>query len=288
MFRMWNGWSCGKRLLEFSIGTRHYCQTRNRRLFCKSNAFSPLQNICSNCHYFQCACNDYCDNCSYLSFVCTKIVNEDDDCEYLYSADLSNNSDKKTKVVKNRVKLKSQNIKRNNNTGNQTFKNVISLNKTGSGGRFKVPSKNGAGIESTQSSLNLMSKDLNFGHLNIQGLCGKNMCNFLKIKAILTSPENSSMHIFGLSETNIKSHKLTSCFNIDGFQEPFRKDNDSNGSGGIVVYVRNGINAKRRLDMETNNIPCIWLEITVGKSKPFFIGNMYRPPNSKVEFIDRF
>ena len=133
-----------------------------------------------------------------------------------------------------------------------------------------------------------MSKGLNFGHLNIQRLCGKNMCKLSEIKAILTSPENSYLHIFGLSETKLKSHKLTSCFDIDGFQEPFRKDNDSNGGGGIVVYVRNGIIAKRRLDLETNNIPCIWLEITVGKSKPFLIGNMYRPPNSKVEFIDRF
>ena len=70
--------------------------------------------------------------------------------------------------MKNRVKLKSQNFKRNNNcTGNRTFKNVISLNKTGSGWRFKVLSKNGAAIESTQLSLNLMSKGLNFGHLRL-------------------------------------------------------------------------------------------------------------------------
>ena len=63
-------------------------------------------------------------------------------------------------------------------------------------------------------------------------------------------------------------------FNIDGFQAPFRKVNDSNGGVGIIVYVRNGINAKRRVDLETYNIACIWLEITVGKSKQFSIGNM--------------
>ena len=131
-----------------------------------------------------------------------------------------------------------------------------------------------------------MPKGLNFGHLNIQGICGKNMRKFSEIEAILTAPENRSLHIFGISET--KSHKLPSCFNIDGFQEPFRKDNDGNGGGGILVYVRNGINAKRRFDLETNNIACIRLEITEGKSKPFLIGNMYRPPDSIVEFNDRF
>ena len=133
-----------------------------------------------------------------------------------------------------------------------------------------------------------MSKGLNFGHLNIQGICGKNMCKFSEIKAMLTSPANNSLHIFGISETKLKSHKLSSFFKIDGFHEPFRKDNNSNGGGGIIVYVRHGINAKRRLDLEINDIACIWLEITTCKSKPFLIGNMYRPPDSKVEFIDRF
>ena len=108
-----------------------------------------------------------------------------------------------------------------------------------------------------------MPKGLNFGYLNIQGISGKNICKFSEIKAILTSPENCSVHIFGISETKLKPHKLSTCFNIDGFKAPFRKDNDSNGGGGIIVYVRNGINAKRRVDLETNNIACIWLEITV-------------------------
>ena len=202
---------------------------------------------------------------------------------------MSNNSEIKTKFVEKKVKLKRQNFKRNNVRENQNFKHDISYNENGSNESFNVPSSNGESLDTKQLSLNLRSKGFNFGHLNIQGICGKNMCKFSEIKAILTSPENSSLHIFGISETKLKSHKLSSCFNIDGFlQEPFRKDNDSNGGGGIIVYVRNGINAKRRLDLETNNISCIWLEITLGKSKPFLIGNMYRPPDSKVEFIDRF
>ena len=203
---------------------------------------------------------------------------------------LSNNSEIKSKVVKNKVKPKRQISKRNDAKGNQNFKHVISCNENGSNGIFKVPSCNRESIESKQLSLNLRSKGLNFGHLDIQGICGKNMCKFSEIKAILTSPENSSLHIFGISETKLKLHKISSCFNVDGFQEPFRKDNDSNSGRGIIVYVQNehGINAKRRLDLETNNISCIWLEIPKGKSKHFLIGNMYRPPDAKVEFIDRF
>ena len=42
------------------------------------------------------------------------------------------------------------------------------------------------------------------------------MCNFSEIKAIpvLTSSENSSLHIFGISETKLKPHKLSTCFNV--------------------------------------------------------------------------
>ena len=32
---------------------------------------------------------------------------------------------------------------------------------------------------------------------------------------------------------------------------------------------------------------CIWLEVKQEKCKPFLIGNMYRPPDSRIEFNDR-
>ena len=49
-----------------------------------------------------------------------------------------------------------------------------------------------------------------------------------------------------------------------------------------------GINARRREDLETHDISCIWLEISPPKSKSFLAGNMYRPPDSRVEYNDRF
>ena len=97
--------------------------------------------------------------------------------------------------MKNKVKPERQNFKRNDVKGNQNFKHVISCNENGSNGIFKVLSSNRESIESKQLSLNLRSKGLNFGHFNIQGICGKNMCKFSEIKAILTSPKNSSLHI---------------------------------------------------------------------------------------------
>ena len=105
------------------------------------------------------------------------------------------------------------------------------------------------------------SKGINIGHLNIQGICGENISKFSELKLLLTVRENFNLHILGLSETKLKDHKSTEVFKADGFQTPFRKGNNSNGGGGLTVYVRNGLNAKRRKDLETNNIPCLWLEI---------------------------
>ncbi|MCG7869794.1 MAG: hypothetical protein JAY74_25915 [Candidatus Thiodiazotropha taylori] len=137
-------------------------------------------------------------------------------------------------------------------------------------------------------TLNLSDKGFNFGHLNIQGICGKDMTKFEELKSLISSPVNNNLHLLGLSETKLKEHKHTKAFNIEGFQEPFRKDNLTNGGGGLMVYVKNGINVKRREDLETNEISCIWMEIMQEKSKLFLIGNLYRPPNSKIEFNDRF
>lgn len=74
---------------------------------------------------------------------------------------------------------------------------------------------------------------------------------------MLTSKENEKLHIFGMSETKLKDHKLTGTNKINGFLTPFRKDNDTNGGGGIIVYVRDYINAKWRDDLETNGISCL-------------------------------
>ena len=65
----------------------------------------------------------------------------------------------------------------------------------------------------------------------------------------------------GLSETKLKFVHPDSFFTINGFQNPFRKDRSEKSGGGILVYVKEGISCKRRLDLEQENFECIWLEI---------------------------
>ena len=46
-------------------------------------------------------------------------------------------------------------------------------------------------------------------------------------------------------------------------------DNLKSDGGGIIVYVRNDIIAKRRINLEINDIDCLWIEISSRKSKLF-------------------
>ena len=50
--------------------------------------------------------------------------------------------------------------------------------------------------------LGLSEKGLNLIHLNIQGICGRDMSKFSEIEAILNA--NKNLSIFGLSETKLK------------------------------------------------------------------------------------
>ena len=136
-----------------------------------------------------------------------------------------NHSEIDFKAVEDRNTITDHDNKRNDVSGNTNLKHPNVLKGSDLNESFKVQFSSKSQNQSDTLSFNLMSKGLNFGHLNIQGVSGQNMCKFSEIKAILTSPENGSLHIFGISETKLKPHKLSTCFNIDGFQTPFRKDN---------------------------------------------------------------
>lgn len=53
--------------------------------------------------------------------------------------------------------------------------------------------------------------------------------------------------------------------------------------GGILVYVNNSLQAKRREDLEADDLEILWLEVCPYKSsRPLFIGGVYRPPYFRV------
>ena len=52
---------------------------------------------------------------------------------------------------------------------------------------------------------------------------------------------------------------------------------------GILVYVNNSLQSKRREDLEADDLEILWLEVCPYKSsRPLFIGGVYRPPSFRV------
>ena len=50
-----------------------------------------------------------------------------------------------------------------------------------------------------------------------------------------------------------------------------------------MIYVKDSIYYKRRLDLEPRGIECIWIELVL-KHKHVLFGLFYRPPNSDLNY----
>ena len=137
--------------------------------------------------------------------------------------------------------------------------------------------------EISQVDLGFKCKGFRIGHINVQGLGNK----FDQIKLMLNSNQNQ-IQILGLSETKLKDIHVDSFFEVNGYQKPFRRDRKQNSGGGLLVYVKNEVSCKRRPDLESEQLECIWLEVKPMKSKSFLVGHVYRPPNSGIVWNELF
>ena len=54
--------------------------------------------------------------------------------------------------------------------------------------------------------------------------------------------------------------------------------------GGVLVYVPKRCRSKSRLDLEDDEIECVWVELRLNK-RTILMGNMYRPPNAHSSLI---
>ncbi|PFX23820.1 putative RNA-directed DNA polymerase from transposon BS [Stylophora pistillata] len=63
------------------------------------------------------------------------------------------------------------------------------------------------------------------------------------------------------------------------------KDRQGKLGGGILAYVNENLCIRRRLDLGTNDIEALWLEVYPHKSKPpLLISGVYRPTSAKREY----
>ena len=74
---------------------------------------------------------------------------------------------------------------------------------------------------------------------------------------------------------------------INGYRT-VRKDREFAGGGGIILYVKDTLNIKRRDDLEHPNIECVWIEVIMPYNRNILLGTIYRPPGTLVAWYNSF
>ncbi len=138
------------------------------------------------------------------------------------------------------------------------------------------PTINSNSSEDTlNQSIKINRNKLSLFHTNAESL--RNKVDQMEI-------ECTNHDIVGISETWLNSEIPEDKLQMTGFQNPFRKDRQD-GWGGVAIYVRQGIVAKIRKDLDIIGLEAIWCEIK-HPSFHYLVCCMYRPPNSNREYWD--
>ena len=95
-------------------------------------------------------------------------------------------------------------------------------------------------------------------------------------------------HIITLSETWLKrGTQYGKNFKLENFYEIERKDRINDRYGGVAVWIHKSLYFNRMVNLETNYLEVLWIEVKYNNIK-FFLGTVYRPPNATLEWWDLF
>lgn len=99
----------------------------------------------------------------------------------------------------------------------------------------------------------------------------------------------SYFHLFGITETRLASHISDKAIAIPNYSI-LRRDPSVQGETGVAVYIHYSVKhiTRRRRDLETCDVECIWIEIKQSKSLPLLVGFLYRNPAATFEWYDNF
>ena len=91
---------------------------------------------------------------------------------------------------------------------------------------------------------------------------------------------NLGIHILALNEIKLNPEFPKELTSVAGYQQE-RLERTCNG-GGVSIYIRDSIKHKRRLDIPTDDLELICIEVEPPKSKSFLVLAWYRPPSDPV------
>ena len=91
------------------------------------------------------------------------------------------------------------------------------------------------------------------------------------------------MDVLTLNETHLQQGKTDedpeALYSIPGYLF-VNKPRKSGKGGGVAAYISDKLTYNRRLNLENDEMECIWLEMKPIKSSSYLIGVICRPPDS--------
>ena len=86
--------------------------------------------------------------------------------------------------------------------------------------------------------------------------------------------KSTPFQIFGIAETRFTPSVSDTAVSIPNYTV-FRRDRDKSklGQVGLAVYIHDSVRsiARRREDLETEEVECIWIELKDGQASPLLI-----------------
>ena len=141
-------------------------------------------------------------------------------------------------------------------------------------------SKNGLSELINGSIPPIKTKGVKFGHLNIHSIV-------TKIDELRLLLKHRPFDVLCLNETLCDSTISDEEISIDGFSL-LRNDRTRHG-GGVAIYISNNFKHTRRHNIEPDMLECVLTEVKYSNYKPpIIVGAFYRPPNTSVDFFDKF
>ncbi|MCG8095215.1 MAG: hypothetical protein JAZ17_16620, partial [Candidatus Thiodiazotropha endolucinida] len=143
-----------------------------------SNSFKILGNICDECNGTSCACNidNVCAIDNTFSVNSNSVLN-------------INDSNTSTGISISKPSIRKQSKQKGKMTDSFVGNKTSLIDNQTSSGYLMQPDfsdqNSYAKMHGDSLNFDLVRKGLNFGHLNVQGLCGQNMSKFAQLEAML-------------------------------------------------------------------------------------------------------
>jgi exonuclease III len=128
-----------------------------------------------------------------------------------------------------------------------------------------------------------MNQDFIIGHINVYHMDNK----IHDISSLLLS--EGQMLILGITETRLSEKHSHKSLQIPNYTL-VRRDASQPGHTGIGAYLHHSIinSSKRRCDLESHFVECLWFEVRVHQCPPVLVGFLYRNPASRHDWYDNF